>query len=269
MKTNQMMEVKINSNLTIKIGHKTRIGKADEIFKHGNWLREQKGLRPYDKLKDILKKRSFWEFVVAIRTLDANSEYKTQADVSKNNKSQGGDSPLWNKEPYSSDFSELDNYYYESRGEMKIKELIKQFPDLIKAQRGGKVENRGYWMDIRLLLKLAAMLDPDLEAQIYHIFIEGKILELRDEGGNLYKKLNKAIDTLSDRANKDNKGCYITVARMIRDKLGIDGSGYNGNNADLSIQDKRKEIEDKLVMLIDMGYVKSFDELKDAIMRLK
>lgn len=266
MKTDQQMEVKINKDLIIKVGHKTRIGKADEVFKHGNWLREQKGLRPYRDIHTILKKRSFWESIVATQTLRTNNEAKIQTSESEVCRSVGVD------EPYSSDFSGLDDYYCKRTGEMEANKLIKLFPNLIKSQRGGRVENRGYWMDLNILLKLATMLDPDLEAQIFDVFIKGKILELRDQGGDQFVLLNKAIDTLPDRTPElkpdGNKGCYISIAKMIRAKLELDGKGYNGDDCDSFIHNKRIKYEEKLVSFIELGFVKSFEELKLTVERL-
>jgi len=242
MKTNQMMNVPINKDLTIRIGHITRMGRVDEVMAYGNLLRELRGLRPIE-LKQILQTRDFWEFVIAMNTAIENDKFK------KNNP----------KVDYStfdiySDYSQLEKYI-DDKGRVKYSELIKQFPTLIKSVRGGKVEDRGHYMHLNLLLKLATILDKDLEAQIYMIFIEKKILEHRDAGGENFKRLNRAIDTLPDRSKelkpKGNKGCYINVAKLIRKKLDIlDTKGYNEKEHNAFIQEKRERIEDKLVSFI-------------------
>ena len=255
-----MMNVPINQDLTIRIGHLTRMGRVDEVMAYGNLLRELRGLRPIE-LKQILQTRDFWEFVIAMNTAIENDKFK------KNNP----------KVDYStfdiySDYSQLEKYI-DDKGRVKYSELIKQFPTLIKSVRGGKVEDRGHYMHLNLLLKLATILDKDLEAQIYMIFIEKKILEHRDAGGENFKRLNRAIDTLPDRSKelkpKGNKGCYINVAKLIRKKLDIlDTKGYNEKEHNAFIQEKRERIEDKLVSFIELGLVTSYPQLKDVIKKI-
>jgi len=268
MKTNQTMCVKINQDLTIRIGHLTKMGRVDEIITYGNLLRELRGLRPI-KIEDILKTRDFWEFVIAMNTALENEKLK---------KSKGQNCPFENSDnpnvenstfDFYSDYSKLEQYI-DNKGRVKYSQLIKQFPTLIKSVRGGKVENRGHYMHLNLLLKIATILDKDLEAQIYMIFIEGKILEHRDAG---VKRLNKAIDTLPDRQPhlkpKGNKGVYINVAKMIREKLSIiDTKGYNEDEHDKVIQEKREEYINKLVSFIEIGFITSYPQLKETIKKL-
>ena len=254
-----MMEVKINQDLSFRIGHKTKMGKADDIFAHGNLMREQKGLKAFDKITDIIRKRSFWEFVVAVDT--------------QNDEFQSGKFPLWN----SSDFSILDESK-DKKGRMDLVKLLKLYPHLIKSQRGGKIENRGYWMNLHLLLKLATMLDPDLEVQIYNVFIKGKILEYRDSGGDAFKELNKAIDTLPDRIKKakkrnipiakNNKRVYIEVSKQVRKLLDIYDEevwGYNDKEHTGEILSHRAELLKFLVNGIKHKMIVSYPQLKEVI----
>jgi len=271
MKTNQIMCVRINKDLTIRIGHLTRMGKVDEIITHGNLLRELRGLKPIT-LIDILRTRDFWEFVIAMNTAIENDKLKkSKGEFSP---FENSNNPKWQNCHFDiySDYSQLEQYI-DKFGRVKYAELIKQFPHLIKSIRGGKVENRGHYMHLNLLLKIATILDKDLEAQIYMIFIEGKILEHRDNGGEAFKRLNKAIDTLPDRQPhlkpKGNKGVYINVAKMIREKLSIiDTKGYNEDEHDKIVQEKREEYINKLVSFIEIGFVTSYPQLKETIKKL-
>ncbi|MBE9563588.1 MAG: hypothetical protein IMF12_12090 [Proteobacteria bacterium] len=53
-------------------------------------------------------------------------------------------------------------------------------------------------------------------------------MSLRDVGGDYYKELNIAINTLPDRKYKNNHGIYIQIAKQFREKLEIlDTKGYN------------------------------------------
>jgi len=271
MKTNQTMCVRINQDLTIRIGHLTRLGKVDEIITHGNLLREIRGLKPIT-LIDILRTRDFWEFVIAMNTALKNEKLKKSKG--QNCPFENSDNPKWQNCHFDiySDYSKLEQYI-DKFGRVKYSKLIKEFPNLIRSVRGGKVENRGHYMHLNLLLKIATILDKDLEAQIYMIFIEGKILEHRDAGGEAFKRLNKAIDTLPDRQPhlkpKGNKGVYINVAKMIREKLAIiDTKGYNEDEHDKIIQEKREEYINKLVTTIELGFVTSYPQLKETIKKL-
>ena len=216
-----------------------------------------------------MRTQEFWEFVIARNAQKLAKSQSGKFPLWNKDKSQSSESEVWNIE---ADYSRLEEYK-DNKGRIQYSKLIKEFPTLIKSVRGGKVENRGHYMDLYLLLKIASMLDKQLEVQIYEVFIEGKILEHRDAGGEAFKRLNRAIDTLPDRQPhlkpKGNKGCYIRVANMIRDKLDIlDTSGYNEDEHDNFIQEKREEMIDKLVSFIEIGFITSFEQLKATIEKL-
>ncbi len=70
------------------------------------------------------------------------------------------------------------------------------------------------------------------------IFLESRILEWRDIGGDNYVILNKAIDTLLDRIGKNNFAIYIEIAKLFREKLDlIDTKGYNAKEHTALIQE--------------------------------
>jgi len=249
---NQMMNVPINKDLTIRIGHVTRLGKVDEVMAYGNLLRELRGLRPIE-LKQILKRQEFWEFVIA----------RNAHKASKSQKSQSSDSELWNIE---ADFSQLEKYKTKN-GEIQYSKLIKQFPALIKSVRGGKVENRGHYMELYLLLKVASMLDKQLEVQIYEVFIEKKILELRDSGGEGFKRLNRLIAKLPDFNPERSKDYHKEISRLIRNKVFNlpDYSKYeNIWNSDIATPEKldeRDTLIEKLEMLLEENFITTYLDL--------
>ncbi|MCK5718882.1 MAG: KilA-N domain-containing protein [Thiomargarita sp.] len=112
-----------------------------------------------------------------------------------------------------------------AEGKIQYGELIKQFPNLIQSKKG---KYGGTWAELYILLKIASMLDKDLKVEIYRVFIEENLLSLRNLGGDCYIELNMAINTLSDRKNKNNQGIYIQIAKQFREKLEIiDTKGYN------------------------------------------
>jgi hypothetical protein len=283
MKTNQMMEVKIHEDCIIRISHKTKLGKVDEILTYGNWKREQRGLRPIE-LNEILRKSEFWEFVIARNTQNYIDELESQSGEfplrENREECQIGNLPIRDKGTYiESDYSILDEYK-DSFGRINYSKLSKQFPKLVKIQRGGKVENRGYWFDLYILLKIASMLDKDLEVAIYDVFIKGKILTNRNDGGIAFKKLNTLIDTLPDRikkanekgkpVSKSNKSAYITIAKLVNEKVkGEFLKEWNNSIDDNIIQIKRKEMIDKLCFAIEFGFISSYNQLKATIEKYK
>jgi hypothetical protein len=153
---------------------------------------------------------------------------------------------------------------------LQYAKLVKMYPKLIKSQRGGKLENRGYYMDLHLLLKLSAMLDKELEVQIYDIFINGKILQLRDQGGEEFKRLNILIDTLEDRREStNNKFVYMHVAKLVNEKVNMSfKAGWNDEQKGEWEQSYRTEILKQLSFSIEMGFVRTYGDLKDTIERL-
>jgi len=243
MKTNQEMIVNIGNNHTITIGHLTKMGRLSDIFAIGNSYRESEGLRALS-ISEWLRKENVWEFI-------------RQVELKYGDKTQSADSALWVSE------------YKNSSGKIDYAKLIKQF-SVIKSQRGGKPQNRGVWANLFILLKASTYLSPKLELEIYEVFIKSKILEFRDLGGNNYILLNKAIDTLLDRKDKNNRGVYIQIAKQFREKLDlIDTKGYNIKEAIAEIQEKRNDWEHSLIVMIETELITSYEQLKLILGKLK
>ena len=257
MNTNQMLEVKIEGYGNIVIGHKTKLAKANDVINVGNRYRVHNGIKPIENLQSYFRKESTWRTIIAIHNLlekekvDSAMHYLQLLDIQET-------------------MATLPRV--ENRNWIDYVKVLKsqQFSHIFKSQNGGKVENRGYWVNLYLMLDIAMMINEEFKVKLIHIFLTDKLLELRDNGGDSFKKLNKAIDTLPDRTPelkpKGNKGCYINVAKMLRTKLEIlDTTGYNGEDISAFINKKRLEYEDKLVSFIDMGFIISYQQLKLAI----
>jgi len=243
MKTNQEMIVNIGNNHTITIGHLTKMGRLSDIFAIGNSYRKSDGLRELS-IKDWLRKENVWEFI-------------REVELKYGDEIQSVESTLC--------LSEHKN----RSGQIDYAKLIKQF-SVIKSQRGGKPQNRGVWANLFILLKASTYLSPKLELEIYEVFIKSKILEFRDLGGNNYILLNKAIDTLLDRKDKNNRGVYIQIAKQFREKLDlIDTKGYNIKEAIAEIQEKRNDWEHSLIVMIETELITSYEQLKLILGKLK
>ena len=99
---------------------------------------------------------------------------------------------------------------------------------------------------------------------------------MRDDGGNVFKSLNLAIDQwLPDRKGKNNMGCYIQVATLLRAKIFPEieefETGVNIWNTDLAVYEKqyfREDYEDKLVSFLKAGLIRDWEHLKEVIENL-
>jgi hypothetical protein len=241
--TNQMMNVQIGKEFTVQIGHKTEMGKLNDVLTIGNEYRKRKGLREIE-MREWLAKETTWEFI-----LEVEREF--------GNKFQTPDSGVC--------LSDYKNIY----GKIEFAQLIKQF-SVIKSQRGGKPENRGYWANLYIMLDLASHLSSTLKLEMYKVFINQKILFWRDLGGENFKEFNSLIDTLPDRKGKNNRNLYIEISLEIRRKLSIlSTKGYNEKEHHALIQENRAEWLKSLNFAIKVGFIKSYEELKDTFEKLE
>ncbi|EJF07614.1 KilA-N domain-containing protein [Thiovulum sp. ES] len=245
-----MMEVKIGRNYTVQIGHLTQIGKLNDVLAIGNEYRKKKGLREIE-MAEWLRKESTWEFIIKV----FNEESK------KSN---------WQ-------FASLDigatvtKLPRDLSNRISFGEILKKkdFNLVIKSQRGGKPENRGYWANLFLLLDLASFLDVDLKYEMYEVFINQNILLYRDVGGDNFKEFNKIVDTLPDRIGKNNTGISSHLSLLLREKLSIfDTRGYNQKEHDSLIQQKRGEYLKTLTSMVEVGFIKDYDNLKEVLIKI-
>jgi len=256
MLTNQMMNVQIGNFGTLQIGHKDLMGKASQVIEMGNERRKAKGLEPI-QLKFLLQKQSIWEFIIA-----RNTQYMRKIKCCDSQHFQNTDST----DSYiDSDYSEIYKYK-DSSGHIVYNELMKKFPNLIRSKRG---RNGGTWAELYILLKIASILDKDLEVEIYRVFIEENLLTLRDIGGDNFNILNDAIDKLPELVGLNNMNKHIEVALIIRDKLKIlDSRGYNQKEHNYLIQKYRGEYQSSLADMIKVGFIKDFEQLKEVLLKL-
>jgi hypothetical protein len=242
MKTNQMMTVKIGNEHTVQIGHLTKMGNLNDILKIGNLYRKENDLREIE-ISEWLRKESTWEFIIEVER-----KYGTFF--------QTVDSAVC-----------LSDYKNES-GKIEFGELIKKF-SVIKSQRGGKPENRGYWANLHIMIDLAIYLSPILRLEMIDIFINHKLLEWRDLGGDNFNEFNKVVDMLSDLNGNSKIDVYKYVSIELRKKQNIlDTRGYNEKDHDSKIQETRAKWLEYLTFSVRVGFVQSFYELVEVIKKL-
>ena len=113
----------------------------------------------------------------------------------------------------------------------------------------------------------AEHLSTDFHVEVIDTFINSKILEMRDESGDQFKALNMAVDThLAGREEKDNKGIYIQIAKILKDKIAPTDGNWNMATADQLRE--RLSIERKLVDYLERGFIKDWEHLKQVIIEI-
>ena len=144
-------------------------------------------------------------------------------------------------------------------------------PDEVIKQTGRGKASRTE-ANLHLLIYAAEYLSTRFHYQVIDTFIVGKLLQLRDDGGDEFKLLNTAIDRyLPGRDGKDNRGCYINIAKIIRSRCNLvkpeNVPTWNQPEADSLAQTKRYDLQHKLVSLLELGVVRDWDHLKDLARR--
>ena len=254
MKTNQLMEINLGKFGTVHVWHKDMMGKLEDVAilaNNANIINGEKTFNVKEKVKAFLRNVDTWKFIIKINM----ERYK----------SIGG-------HPLNTNREILEQLPRQSKNRINYESILKQklFNTVIRRQTRGKLENRGTWANVYILLDFAVQLNVDLKYEMYRVFIEEKILQHRDAGGESFKKLNRAIDTLPDRTPelkpKGNKGIYINIAKLIRDKLNIlESRGYNQEEHNAKVQELRDKIEDTAVNLIKMKMINSYSQLKTFV----
>ena len=131
-----------------------------------------------------------------------------------------------------------------------------------KTGKGG-----GTWAYYELLIEAAMYLDADFKLELYDTFINNKILQWRDDGGDEFINLNIAIDAyLPERDGMDNVNVFIYVAKQLKAKI---LSPYDTwNTASLPQLEKRARLEKDLCNYLRLGMIRNYDHLKEVIAKI-
>lgn len=224
LKTNMAMEVMINDEFSIHVSHKDGMCNLNEVFQYGNERRDRLG-KSIIRLNNWLASSSVNEFIESHERLTYSNSVRLEYSHTKN----------------------------------QVKSKVQGELNCLKTTKG-----HGTRADLLLTIKAAAALDSDLEVLIYTIFITQGILDLRDKGGDNFKRLNAAIDAyLPGREGKSsNKGIYINAAKKIRAALGCESlADWNVQEADAPIHEQRAEVEQRLITLLESDMIEGKDHL--------
>jgi hypothetical protein len=213
---------------TLPIGHKNMMGSLTEVWKIGNAYRTKRGLPELD-LSNWLRSPETLEYVKVVED-DLNFKSVASTDLS-------------------------------SKGTTLAKTI--ESP-LITTKRG---KGGGTWAHLYILLDAAARLDPQFKHKMYKTFVEGKLLQWRDDGGDEFINLNIAIDAyLPERDGMDNVNVFIYVAKQLKAKI---LSPYDTwNTASLPQLEKRARLEKDLCNYLRLGMIRNYDHLKEVIAKI-
>lgn len=130
----------------------------------------------------------------------------------------------------------------------------------VTATRGKRATTKAH---LYILLDAAAYLSPELKFEIYDTFINRKLLQFRDLGGDKFLDLNgalvlKAEDVLGKPAHQ---GHYINIAKIIRSRVLADGVTWN--NTTPEAHNERTRIEIALTTMLHANVVRDWDHLKE------
>lgn len=254
MQTNQTMTVTIGHNV-FSIDHKTMMGSLNQFWDCGNTYRIEKGL-PAKHLDHWMRSPELAEYVAVLER-----EFKPM--IIRDYENNESDQILNTRNPRIIKNGAL------------TESLAKTSPLFVtKRGKGG-----GTWAHLYILLDAATCLDPDFKFQVYRTFVEGKLLQHRDESGDRYKPFNMAIDQLPDRVGKDNKWIYINAANLLAERIGLPavsempvddkGNRLNRWNAATAHQlSDRADAEKLLTNYVQMGFVRDWEHLKELITKV-
>ena len=251
MQTNQTMTVTIGHNV-FSIDHKTMMGNLNQFWDCGNAYRIEKGL-PAKHLDHWMRSPELAEYVAVLER-----EFKPL--IIRDYENNESDQILNTRIPRIIKNGAL------------TESLAKTSPLFVtKRGKGG-----GTWAHLYILLDAATFLDPDFKFQVYKTFVEGKLLQHRDESGDRYKPFNMAIDQLPGRVGKDNKWLYINAANLLAERIGLPavsempvddkGKPMNRWNAATAHQlSDRADAEKMLTGMVQFGVVRDWEHLKELI----
>ncbi len=134
----------------------------------------------------------------------------------------------------------------------------------------GRGRNTRTFVHASIALLAAESMSPRFHANVHRVFIEGKLLEFRERGGTEFRSLNSSIDSyLSDRQGKENRGVFITIAKMLRGRiLGESAETEDWNRASVEQTHLRYEWENKLCDMLRLGVIRDYSHLKELVSKL-
>jgi len=118
----------------------------------------------------------------------------------------------------------------------------------------------GTWMTPILFVKFAMWINPRFEVQVIK-FVYDQLIEFRNDAGDNYKELSSSVQKFID-INYPIMAKGLNHIVFGKHKKGIRQEATTAQLTSLN------DLQKKLAFAIDMGYIKSFDELLSEMRRL-
>lgn len=138
-------------------------------------------------------------------------------------------------------------------------ENVKERNSVIIKSRG---KNGGTWMHPYLFIDFAMWINPRFKYKVIQ-FVYDQLISLRIESGDRTKELNKSIGIFEPKSAQ-----YMLLSKNLNY---IVFNNHFTNIRNSATEDQIKtlvDIQKKLAFAIDMGYIRSFDELINEMRRL-
>jgi len=117
----------------------------------------------------------------------------------------------------------------------------------------------GTWMHPLLFIDFAMWLNPTFKVKVLK-FVYDQLIKYRNEAGDTYRDLSSSVSILVSK--KKLPGCIKDIARGINHCVfGDHERNIRNKKAEESLMIELVEIQKKVTMLIDEGFLKSFDDV--------
>lgn len=138
---------------------------------------------------------------------------------------------------------------------------------VVKSGRGKSAQTL---VNLHLAIYAAEYLSTQFHYEVIDTFVNNKLFQYRDFGGDEFIALNMAIDDyLPGRDGMDNRGIYINAAKMLREKIlgkSAETKDWDSANAD-QLRDRYVK-EAQLKTFLQMGLITDWNHLKSVIAKL-
>lgn len=125
--------------------------------------------------------------------------------------------------------------------------------------RASRGTNAGTWMHPLLFIDFAMWLNPTFKVKVLK-FVYDQLIKYRNEAGDTYRDLSSSVSRLVSK--EKFPGCIQDVARGINHCVfGDHERNIRNKKAEESLMIELVEMQKKVTMLINEGFLKSFDDV--------
>ena len=123
--------------------------------------------------------------------------------------------------------------------------------------------NAGTWAHLNIMIRIAIEMNPEFADEVITTFVKGKLLDYRDVAGDDFKILSKAIEIFEPSVRQ-----RMQMAKGLN--YIVFGIHYTAMRDTANTQQMKEliDLQKTLAFAVDMGYIKSFDELINEMRRI-